>query len=68
MGLIVDKPRSEGSGTSNDGNFARNFFTHPDISAQITGLNKNLIYRCCVLLQALGSGYKINSKKFKYML
>lgn len=65
LGLIVDKPRSGGSGTSNDGNSARKFFTHPDISAEITGLNKDLIYRCCVLLQALGSGYKINSEKFK---
>lgn len=65
LGLIVDKPRSGGSGTSNDGNTARKFFLNSTISSEITGINKDVIDRCCHLLQCLSSGYKINSDKFK---
>ena len=43
MGLIVDQPRVGGCGTSNDGNTARKFFKHPDISANITGIDKDVI-------------------------
>lgn len=54
-----------GSGTSNDGNSARNFFHNSEISAEITGIRKDLLDRCSHLLQSLSSGYKINSQKFK---
>lgn len=64
LGLIVDKPRSGGSGTSNDGNTARKFFSHSAVSAEITGLNKDLIERCSTILQALSSGFNIDSDKF----
>lgn len=64
MGLLVDQRRTGGSGTSNDGNTARKFFSNPEISAEITGIDKNLIIRVATLLQALSSGYKINSAKF----
>lgn len=43
LGLIVDKPRSGGSGTSNDGNSARKFFHNSQISAEVTGIRKDLI-------------------------
>lgn len=65
LGLIVDKPRSGGSGTSNDGNTARTFFSNSVISAEITGLDKTLLDRCYHLLQCLSSGYKINKLAFK---
>ena len=65
LGLIVDKPRSGGSGTSNDGNTARKFFLHSTISSEITGIDKHVIDRCSYLLQCLSSGFKINSNKFK---
>ncbi|KAL4714695.1 hypothetical protein ACJJTC_012612 [Scirpophaga incertulas] len=65
LDLIVDKSRSGGSGTSNDGNTARKFFLNSAASAEITGLNKALIDRCCVILQTLSSGHKINESKFK---
>lgn len=69
LGLIVDKPRTGGSGTSNDGNTARTFFNNPEVSAQITGLDTNLIVRCGTLLQVISSGYKINVDNFqKYAL
>lgn len=65
LGLIIDKPRSGGSGTSNDGNTARKFFKSSDISSEITGLNKEIIDRCGVILQCLASGYNIKLEEFK---
>lgn len=65
LGLIVDKPRQGGSGTTNDGNTARKFFHNAELSAQITGLKQDLIERCGTILQALSSGYEINKDKFK---
>lgn len=65
LGLIVDKPKSGGSGTSNDGNTARRFFSNSEISAEITGIKKDLIDRCWTILQCLNSGYNINTTKFK---
>jgi len=50
MGLIVDKPKAGGSGTSNDGNTTRKFSEHPHESAKITGLDKTLIIRCSTIL------------------
>jgi len=63
MGIIVDKPRDGGEGSSNDGNVARKFFSNPNLASKITGINENLIYRCATILQA-ASGYKININKF----
>lgn len=69
LGLIIDKPRSGGSGTSNDGNTSRKFFANSDISAEITGLRKELIDRCGVVLQCLTSGCNIRTNEFqKYAL
>lgn len=64
LGLMVDKPRSGGSRTSNDGNTARKFFSDSAVSAEITGLNKDLIERCSTILQAMSSGFNIDSDKF----
>jgi len=64
MGIIVDTPRSGGSGTSNDGNTARAFFKNPKLAAEITGINEDIIIRYSILLQCLASGYKINAAKF----
>ncbi|XP_050337642.1 uncharacterized protein LOC126763916 [Bactrocera neohumeralis] len=65
MGLIVDMPKTGGSGTSNDGNTARRFFNNAGLASQITGVDEELILRCAALLQAMSSGYKINADKFK---
>lgn len=56
IGLIVDKPRSGGCGNSNDGNTARRFFQNWEQSAQITGINRQAIYRCKIILETLVSG------------
>lgn len=37
MGLIIDKPRPGGSGTSNDGNTAKRFFRDAEKTSEITG-------------------------------
>jgi hypothetical protein len=54
-----------GSGTTNDGNTARRFFENPDISAEIPGLDVELIHRFAVLLQALSSDWKADPAKFE---
>lgn len=63
LGLLVDFPK-QGFGSSNDGNTARRFFKNYDISAEITGIDKNLIIRFYIILQCLSSGYNINFIKF----
>lgn len=63
MGLIVDKPKP-GYGNTNDGNTARRFFKNPEQSAEITGLDVNLIKKFDILLRAVSSGYDINIEKF----
>ena len=64
MGLLVDMPRSDGSGTSNDGNTARRFFSSPDLSSSITGIEKEIIVRFGVILQVISSGNQIRGNFF----
>lgn len=45
MGLIVDVPKA-GFGNSNDGNTARRFFSNPELSAEITKIDVELIKKC----------------------
>lgn len=63
LGLIIDRPKP-GYGNSNDGNTARRFFDNIEISAAITGVNKNLIHRFHIVLMTLSSGFDIDTKKF----
>lgn len=63
MGLIVDKTKP-GFGSTNDGNTARRFFGNPELSAQITGLDVNIIKHFDVLLRTLSSGFEINLVEF----
>lgn len=68
LGLIVDQPKP-GYGNSNDGNTARRFFENSEISASITGINKNLIHRFNIILITLSSGRDIDVDQFeKYCL
>lgn len=62
-GLLVDMPKV-GFGNTNDGNTARKFFSDPELASNITGLDKNLIYRCSVILNTLNCSYKINASRF----
>lgn len=54
-----------GHGTTNDGNTARRFFKNAEKSAEITGINLDLIQRFGVILSALSSGYEINVNAFE---
>lgn len=62
-GLIVDVPKS-GFGNTNDGNTSRRFFANPELAAQITGVDYNLIYRLKVILEVISSGHKVDFNKF----
>lgn len=63
-GLLIDVVK-QGKGTSDDGNTARNFFSNPELSVAITGLDKNLITRFGILLQVIASGKRINISEFE---
>lgn len=63
MGLDIDKPLI-GHGNTNDGNTARKFFENYNTTSAITGIDKGLIRRVNVLLNAINSTREINSKKF----
>ncbi|CAH0402733.1 unnamed protein product [Chilo suppressalis] len=54
-GLLIHVVQ-QGAGTTNDGNTARRFFSNADTSARITCLDKDLIERFHVVLQAIASG------------
>lgn len=64
LGLIVDQPK-QSYGSSNDGNTARRFFENSEISASITGVDKDIIQRFHVILQTLSCGYKVDVQKFQ---
>lgn len=64
LGLIVDRVKPGGAGTSNNGNAARRFFHNPELSASITGIEESLIRRCCVILETISSPYEINAEAF----
>lgn len=65
MGLLVDIPKA-GFGNTNDGNTSRRFFSDPETSSRIIGVDVNLIKKCSAILEALSSGLNIDVKKFEY--
>jgi hypothetical protein len=64
LGLIIDEPK-QGYGSSNDGNTARRFFSNYSISAEITGVDEELIRRIYIILQAMSCGFQIDVQKFQ---
>ncbi|GBN30217.1 hypothetical protein AVEN_261927-1 [Araneus ventricosus] len=52
------------SGNTNDGNTALKFFRHPVKTAEITGVELNLIKRLGIILECINCKMKINSDKF----
>ena len=61
LGLRVDEPRAGGSGNSNDGNTARRAFRATEEFAACTGVDKLLIQRIHVMLQAVSSCYPLDT-------
>lgn len=64
MSLNVDLPIGT-SGNTNDGNTARKFFDNPELSADITGIDVNLIKQFHKILSALSSGQAIDLVKYE---
>ena len=64
-GLVVDMPRSDGSGNSNDGNTARRFLKNADHTARITGIDLQLIERIHTFLAVLSYGREIDAIQFR---
>lgn len=52
-------------GNSNDGNTARRFFENPQLSAEITSIDVDLIKKIHVILIVVASGYEINVERFR---
>jgi len=67
LGLIIDKPRQV-SGNSNDGNTARRFFDNEACTADITGIDEELIRRFYVILQAVIWNTNKSSKVWRICL
>jgi len=65
LGLIIDRPKAGGSGTSNDGNTARTAFKNFEITSQILNLDKGLVYKFYVILCTLSCGYDVHPQRFK---
>lgn len=63
-GLIVDKPKP-GFGNSNDGNTARRFFQNPEVSAEITKLDLELIRKLHTIMIVIASSLEIDIDKFQ---
>ena len=64
MGLLVDVPKT-GSGNTNDGNTARRFFSNPSLSAEITGIDEELMKLFGAILRTINSNYEINIDNFE---
>ena len=66
LGLIIDTPKAGESGTSNDGNTARRFFANYSESAEILGLDAELLQRAHIIMQVLSCGFGVNVDLFQH--
>lgn len=64
LGLIVDKPKSGGSGTTNNGNTARRAFEDPNLLAELLALDVQMIRNFKKILIALSCHLPIDASKF----
>ncbi|CAG9840685.1 unnamed protein product [Diabrotica balteata] len=62
-GLLIDMPKAN-FGNTNDGNTSRRFFENPQLAADITKVNFELIYRLKIILETISSGHKIDVQQF----
>ena len=64
LGLVVDMPKTGGSGNTNDGNTARRCFQNSAVFAEVTGVSEDLIYRFYILLCLINCRQQIDVDKF----
>lgn len=65
MGLVVDMPKQNGAGTTNDGNTARRLFQNSAVFAEVTGISEELIHHLYVLLCVINCSHQIDVQKFE---
>lgn len=63
LGLNIDQVK-QGTGSSNNGNVARRFFSNPQLASQITGVSEELIKRFSVILEIITCNEIIDERKF----
>ena len=61
MGLLVEYPKPGGSGSINKGTMTRRFFQNPAMLYKITRIDVTLMDQFATILQALSSGFEIDS-------
>ncbi|KAI8125494.1 hypothetical protein CVS40_4198 [Lucilia cuprina] len=66
MGLHVHKPKSNGSGTTNDGNTARKAFLNPELFASITNVDVDFIKHLHIILIAISSEFEVSVENLKH--
>lgn len=65
LGLNVDKPKTGGFGSTNDGNTARRAFNEHVKFAKITGVDEELIFNLKIILICLSCQLPLNLSKFE---
>ena len=65
LGLVVDVPRSGGSGTSNDGKTARRAFRSHETFAEVLGVDKGLVKKFFIFLCVLPCKHPIDPDKLE---
>ena len=62
---LVEDLLKHGFGASNNGNTAQRYFQDPELSSEITEVDKELIRKCSIILKAMVSNKKINFLEFE---
>jgi len=65
LGLHVDKPKANGSGSTNDGNTARKAFLNTDTFASILGFDPEVLRDFYIILITISCNFEIDVQKFK---
>lgn len=65
MSLHVDKPKTGGFGSTNDGNTARRAFADHALFSHITGIDEELIYSLKIILICICCQFPLDLEKFK---
>ena len=59
MGLHVYKAKSNGNGTTNDGNTARKAFSNPELLASITNVDVDFLKHLHIILIPISSEFEV---------
>ena len=65
MSLLVDKPKANSSGSTNDGNNARRVFSQPKLFARITNVDQSLIHNFKIILISFTCQQVLDLEKFE---